>query len=169
MSESTIEYDKVEVFSDGSSRGNPGIGGYGTIVKFYKDDKLIKVEEFAGKFDLTTNNRMELEGVIVGLSQITIPIDNVTVTTDSSYVVNAFNKGWIYNWLNNNWKTSGGKDVKNKDLWERLLLVKKPHKVNFVWVKGHADHPENNRCDLLATSVADSKSMEKKNGLYIIN
>lgn len=159
---------KVKIYSDGAARGNPdGPGGYGTVVKYLNDkDDIIKTEEFTEGFTLTTNNRMELMGVIAGLESLKEPSD-VTVTSDSSYVVNAFNKKWIDNWLSNGWKTSTGKAVKNDDLWKTLLLVKSSHKVEFVWVKGHAGHPENERCDYLATSSADGKKLTKNsNGIY---
>lgn len=159
---------KVKIYSDGAARGNPdGPGGYGTVVKYLNDkDDIIKTEEFTEGFKITTNNRMELMGVIAGLESLKEPSD-VTVTSDSSYVVNAFNKKWIDNWLSNGWKTSTGKAVKNDDLWKTLLLVKSSHKVEFVWVKGHAGHPENERCDYLATSSADGKKLTKNsNGIY---
>lgn len=159
---------KVKIYSDGAARGNPdGPGGYGTVVKYLNDkDDIIKTEEFTEGFTITTNNRMELMGVIAGLESLKEPSD-VTVTSDSSYVVNAFNKKWIDNWLSNGWKTSTGKAVKNDDLWKTLLLVKSSHKVEFVWVKGHAGHPENERCDYLATSSADGKKLTKNsNGIY---
>lgn len=159
---------KVKIYSDGAARGNPdGPGGYGTVVK-YLDDKgeVIKTDEFTKGFSVTTNNRMELMGVIAGLESLKEPSE-VVVTSDSSYVVDAFNKKWIDNWLSNGWKTSTGKNVKNDDLWKRLLLAKSPHKVVFVWVKGHNGHPENERCDYLATSSADSKNLIKNsNGIY---
>ena len=159
---------KVKIYSDGAARGNPdGPGGYGTVVKYLNDkDDIIKTEEFTEGFKITTNNRMELMGVIAGLESLKEPSD-VTVTSDSSYVVNAFNKKWIDNWLSNGWKTSTGKAVKNDDLWKTLLLVKSSHKVEFVWVKGHNGHPENERCDYLATSSADGKKLTKNsNGIY---
>ena len=159
---------KVKIYSDGAARGNPdGPGGYGTVVKYLNDkDDIIKTEEFTEGFKITTNNRMELMGVIAGLESLKEPSD-VTVTSDSSYVVNAFNKKWIDNWLSNGWKTSTGKAVKNDDLWKTLLLVKSSHKVEFVWVKGHAGHPEDERCDYLATSSADGKKLTKNsNGIY---
>ena len=145
---------KVKIYSDGAARGNPdGPGGYGTVVKYLNDkDDIIKTEEFTEGFKITTNNRMELMGVIAGLESLKEPSD-VTVTSDSSYVVNAFNKKWIDNWLSNGWKTSTGKAVKNDDLWKTLLLVKSSHKVEFVWVKGHAGHEYNERCDNLAVTA----------------
>lgn len=161
---------KILIYSDGSARGNPtGPGGYGTVVK-YLDDKggISKTDEYAEGFEVTSNNRMELMGVIIGLESLT-KISEVTITSDSSYVVNAFNQQWIDKWVSNGWKTSSGKDVKNIDLWNRLIRAKSPHKVTFVWVKGHNGHPENERCDFLATSAADGKSMVKnKDGVYTV-
>ena len=159
---------KVKIYSDGAARGNPnGPGGYGTVVKYIDDNDIVtRTEEFTGGYPITTNNRMELMGVIAGLESLKEP-SNVTVTSDSSYVVNAFNKKWTENWVANGWKTSTGKAVKNEDLWKRLLLVKEPHNVDFVWVKGHNGHPENERCDYLATSSADGKKLVKnKNGIF---
>ncbi|MCR5278263.1 MAG: ribonuclease HI [Lachnospiraceae bacterium] len=143
---------QVTLYSDGSSRGNPGPGGYGTILQ-YKDSKgeLHELELTEG-FPETTNNRMELMGVIAGLEALNKPCA-VTVITDSQYVVKAFNENWIDGWLRTNWKKG---TVKNIDLWERLLKAKEPHTVTFEWVKGHAGHPENERCDKLATKSADS-------------
>jgi ribonuclease HI len=162
---------KIKLFSDGSAKGNPdGPGGYGTIVKYvdevYDEETktlsitIKKVEEFTGGFPVTSNNRMEMMGVIVGLESLKEPYD-VTITTDSSYIVNAFTNKWIDKWQQNGWKTSKNEPVKNKDLWERMLLVKEPHNVTFNWVKGHNGHPENERCDYLATSSADNKEFIK--------
>ena len=135
---------KVFLYSDGSSRGNPGPGGFGTILR-YTDSQ---------GYTNTTNNRMELLGVITGLEALNRPC-TVEVFTDSQYVVNAFNQHWIEGWLKRGWKNAKKEPVKNKDLWQRLLAAKDPHKVSFHWVKGHAGHPLNERCDELATAAAD--------------
>ena len=159
---------KVKIYSDGAARGNPdGPGGYGTVVKYLDDNDIVtRIDEFTGGYPITTNNRMELMGVIAGLESLKEP-SSVIITSDSAYVVNAFNKKWIDNWLLNGWKSSTGKAVKNDDLWKRLLLVKNPHEVEFVWVKGHNGHPENERCDYLATSSADGKVLVKnKDGIF---
>ena len=159
---------KVKIYSDGAARGNPdGPGGYGTVVKYLDDNDIVtRIDEFTGGYPITTNNRMELMGVIAGLESLREP-SSVIITSDSAYVVNAFNKKWIDNWLLNGWKSSTGKAVKNDDLWKRLLLVKNPHEVEFVWVKGHNGHPENERCDYLATSSADGKVLVKnKDGIF---
>ena len=163
-----IIMQKVKIYSDGAARGNPdGPGGYGTVVKYLDDNDIVtRIDEFTGGYPITTNNRMELMGVIAGLESLREP-SSVIITSDSAYVVNAFNKKWIDNWLLNGWKSSTGKAVKNDDLWKRLLLVKNPHEVEFVWVKGHNGHPENERCDYLATSSADGKVLVKnKDGIF---
>ena len=163
-----IIVQKVKIYSDGAARGNPdGPGGYGTVVKYLDDNDIVtRIDEFTGGYPITTNNRMELMGVIAGLESLREP-SSVIITSDSAYVVNAFNKKWIDSWLLNGWKSSTGKAVKNDDLWKRLLLVKNPHEVEFVWVKGHNGHPENERCDYLATSSADGKVLVKnKDGIF---
>ncbi len=150
---------KVDLYSDGSARGNPnGPGGYGSILHFTDSQGQLHVREFSAGYKLTTNNRMELMGVIVALEALTKPCE-VRVISDSKYVTDAFNAGWMNNWLRNNWKTAGNKPVKNKDLWQRLLMASKPHDITFLWVKGHAGHPENERCDRLATAAADGDNL----------
>ena len=145
----------VTLYSDGSARGNPdGPGGYGTILQFIDHDGKLHEREYTAGYKKTTNNRMELMGVITGLEALTKAC-NVTVVSDSKYVTDAFNKGWIENWLKNNWKTSSKQPVKNIDLWKRLLKVVEKHNVSFQWVKGHNGNKENERCDLLATQSAD--------------
>ncbi|MDE5937433.1 MAG: ribonuclease HI [Ruminococcus sp.] len=134
----------VEIFSDGACSGNPGAGGYGTILRFGSIEK-----ELSGGEAHTTNNRMELMGVITGLSALKEPC-NVIVTTDSKYVVDSVTKGWVYNWQKKNWIRSKDKPVPNTDLWKQLLPLLDKHNVTFKWVKGHAGHPENERCDRLA-------------------
>ena len=161
---------KVKIYSDGSARGNPlGPGGYGTVVKYVDDkNKVIKVEEFTKGYSVTSNNRMELMGAIIGLESLTEPSE-VEIISDSSYLVNAFNQKWIDNWIMNGWKTSNKSKVKNQELWRRMLSAKSPHKCTFIWVKGHNGHPENERCDFLATCSADNKEMEKIDGIYYIS
>ncbi len=145
---------KVTLFSDGSSRGNPGPGGFGTILQYTDGKGVLHEREYSGGEADTTNNRMELMGVITGLEALTKPCE-VTVISDSKYVIDAFNQHWIEGWIMKGWKR--GKDpVKNVDLWKRLLDAAKPHKITWQWVKGHAGHPENERCDALATQAADS-------------
>lgn len=134
----------IELYSDGSADPNPGKGGYGVILRHNN-----YVKEFSEGFLCTTNNRMEQLGVIVGLEKLNAP-SIVDVYTDSSYVVNSITKGWVYTWKARNWVKPDGKPVINADLWQRLLSLLEKHKVTFHWIKGHAGHPENERCDELA-------------------
>ena len=136
----------VTIYTDGSSRGNPGPGGYGTILMSGSHKK-----ELSQGYKLTTNNRMELMAVIAGLKALKKNELKVTIYSDSQYIVNAIEKGWLKNWIKTNFK--GGK--KNKDLWMEYDQLAKDHTIKFVWVKGHADNPFNNRCDILATEAAD--------------
>ena len=145
---------KVTLYSDGSSRGNPGPGGYGTILQFRDSAGELHEREYSGGFPDTTNNRMELMGVITGLENLKKPC-SVTVITDSQYVVKAFNEGWLKSWQRKNWMRTKTEEVKNVDLWKRLLDAAKPHELTFEWVRGHNGHPENERCDALATAAAD--------------
>ena len=145
---------KVKLFSDGSSRGNPGPGGFGTILQYVDPSGKLHEREYSGGEEETTNNRMELMGVITGLEALTKPCE-VEVISDSKYVTDAFNQNWIEGWIKKGWRSSSG-EVKNIDLWKRLLKAAEPHELKFIWVKGHAGHPENERCDKLATAYADS-------------
>ncbi len=150
---------KVHVYTDGSARGNPdGPGGYGVVIHFVDSTGKLHVREYSAGYKKTTNNRMELMAAIVGLEALTKPCE-VTLVSDSKYLTDAFNQHWIESWLKNNWKNSQKQPVKNIDLWKRLLQAKEPHKVEFVWVKGHAGHPENERCDELATTAADGEDL----------
>lgn len=141
---------KVNVYTDGACRGNPGRGGWGAILVYGAKEK-----ELCGGEPETTNNRMELSAVIAALSALKEPCE-VTVTTDSQYVVNAIEKGWLEGWRKNGWRKSDRGQVLNVDLWKELWALLETHTVNFVWVKGHNGHPYNERCDKLATDVADS-------------
>jgi ribonuclease HI len=132
------------MYTDGASQGNPGPGGYGVVLKYKQHRK-----ELAQGFRRTTNNRMELMAVIVGLEAIKEPGHEVTVYSDSRYVVDAVEQKWIWGWTK-----KGFAKVKNPDLWQRFLKVYTKHKVKFVWVKGHAGNPENERCDQLAVQAA---------------
>ena len=138
---------KVKIYTDGACSGNPGPGGWGAIL-FYEENKK---EIFGNKKD-TTNNIMELTAVIEALKLLKVECE-VELYSDSAYVVNAFEQGWIYNWRKNNWKTSGKDDVKNRELWQELYDLTQKHKVKFIKVKGHSDNEFNNRCDYLATSA----------------
>lgn len=147
---------KVTLFTDGAARGNPeGPGGYGAILQYVDGKGVLHERQFSAGYKKTTNNRMELMAVIVGMEALTRPCE-VVVVSDSKYVTDTFNKNWMDGWLKNNWKTSTKKPVKNKELWQRLLAAMKSHQVSFVWVKGHDGHPENERCDILATNAADA-------------
>ena len=138
---------KVKIYTDGACSGNPGPGGWGAIL-FYEENK----KEIWGNSPNTTNNIMELTAVIEALKLLKVECE-VELYSDSAYVVNAFDKGWIYNWKKNNWRTSGKEDVKNRELWEELDALTQKHKVKFIKVKGHSDNEFNNRCDGLATSA----------------
>ena len=150
---------KVTIYTDGSARGNPdGPGGYGAVVHYVDPAGKLHVREYSAGYKKTTNNRMELMAAIAGLEALTKPCE-VTLVSDSKYLTDAFNKQWVDGWLKNNWKNSQKQPVKNIDLWKRLLAAKEKHQVSFVWVKGHAGHPENERCDQLATSAADGEDL----------
>ena len=139
---------QVQLFSDGACSGNPGPGGYGTILRYQN-----KVKEFSAGYKNTTNNRMELRAIIVGLQALkeTCQID---VYSDSQYIVNAIEQGWAKRWRRNGWKRNKKEMAKNIDLWTILLDLLEKHKVRLFWVKGHAGHPENERCDQLAVAAA---------------
>lgn len=140
---------KIELFTDGACSGNPGVGGWGAILKYNKIEK-----EYSGGEKETTNNRMELTAVIEGLNALKESCD-VTIYSDSKYVVDAIEKKWLENWQKNNWKKSDKKPVLNQELWEALITAMQRHKIKFVWVKGHAGHPENERCDGLAVDFCN--------------
>ena len=149
----------VKVFTDGAARGNPeGPGGYGAVLQYIDSKGELHEREYSAGYKKTTNNRMELMAVITGLEALTRPCE-VEVISDSKYVTDAFNQHWVDGWLKRNWKGSSNNPVKNVDLWKRLLKAKAPHQVKFTWVKGHAGHPENERCDKLATTAADGNSL----------
>ncbi len=150
---------KVTIYTDGAARGNPnGPGGYGTILSYTDTKGVVHEREKSAGYKKTTNNRMELMAVIIGLESLIKPCE-VTVYSDSQYVINAFEKKWIDGWIKKGWKRGKNEEVKNVDLWKRLLEAMKPHKVKFIWVKGHAGHPENERCDKLATMAADGDNL----------
>ena len=149
------EKKTVYIFSDGACSGNPGPGGYGVILRCDGREK----ELFGGEA-ATTNNRMELSGVIAGLEALKYPC-KVILQTDSKYVVDGIEKGWAKSWQRNNWIKSDKKPALNKDLWERLLKLLEIHDVRFSWIKGHAGHAENERCDRLAVEQRDRFAAEK--------
>lgn len=148
--------DTVEIFTDGACSGNPGPGGYGVVLRFGAAEK-----ELSGGDSSTTNNRMELMGVIKGLSALKRPC-KVMLTTDSKYVCDSINKGWVYGWKKKGWIKSDKKPALNVDLWEQLLPLLEIHDVTFNWVKGHAGHPENERCDRLAVEQRDIFAAKKE-------
>jgi len=140
---------KVNIYTDGACKGNPGPGGWGAILDYNGKRKELSDGEHS-----TTNNRMELSAVIASLSALTEPCE-VVLTSDSRYVVDAVEKGWVYGWKKRSWKKSDGSPALNSDLWEKLLPLLAKHEVRFVWIKGHAGHPENERCDELAVAAAE--------------
>ncbi|MDD3340095.1 MAG: ribonuclease HI [Lachnospiraceae bacterium] len=149
----------VEIYTDGAARGNPeGPGGYGTVLHYTDGKGELHVREYSQGYVKTTNNRMELMAVIVGLEALKKPCQ-VRVYSDSKYVTDAFNQHWIDGWLAKGWKRGKNQPVLNVDLWKRLLAAKEMHDVTFHWVKGHAGHAENERCDQLATSAADGEDL----------
>ena len=135
---------KIEMFTDGSCSGNPGPGGWGTILRYKGVEK-----ELSGGEHETTNNRMEMTAVISGLKALNEPCE-VDLYTDSKYVCDSVTKGWVYSWKKNNWRKADKKPALNVDLWEEMLILLEKHKVTFHWLKGHNGHPENERCDALA-------------------
>ncbi len=146
---------KVTIYTDGAARGNPdGPGGYGAILQVVDSNGQLHEKELSCGYKKTTNNRMELMAAIRGLEALNKPCE-VTLYSDSKYLVDAFNQKWIDNWLAKNWVKSDKKPVKNVDLWQALLKAMEPHQVTFVWVKGHESNEGNNRCDMLATTAAD--------------
>lgn len=140
---------EVQIYTDGACRGNPGKGGFGVVLVYGKYER-----EISGGEPETTNNRMELMAAISGLEALKEPC-TVTLYSDSKYLVDAFNKGWVESWERAGWKR-GKEALKNPDLWQRLVTLVRAHEVTFVWVKGHNGHDYNERCDALATAYADS-------------
>ena len=140
---------KINIYTDGAAKGNPGPGGYGVVLMSGKHYK-----ELSAGYRLTTNNRMELLAVIVGLEALKKHHQEVTVYSDSKYVVDAVEKGWVFNWEKKHFK---GK--KNQDLWKRFLIVFRLHRVHFKWIKGHAGNPQNEKCDELAVAASESSHL----------
>ena len=149
----------VKIYTDGAARGNPdGPGGYGSVLEYVDTKGELHVKEISQGYVRTTNNRMELMAVIAGLEALNRPCE-VEVYSDSQYVVNAFNQHWVEKKKKKGWKRGKNEPVKNVDLWKRLLEAKEKHSVTFHWVKGHDGHPQNERCDELATSAADGDDL----------
>ncbi len=139
----------IEIFTDGASSGNPGPGGYGAILK-----SGVHYKELSGGYRKTTNNRMELMGMIKALETVKKPGQAITIYSDSKYVIDAIDKKWVFGWIK-----KGFKDKKNKDLWMQLVSLYQLHQIKLVWVKGHAGHPENERCDELAVTAAKQPAL----------
>ncbi len=140
---------EVKIYTDGACRGNPGKGGWGAVLVYGKHEK-----ELSGGERETTNNRMELTAAIEALSVLREPC-RVTLTSDSQYLINGMTKGWAASWRKNGWKKSDKSPALNSDLWQKLLDLAEIHEIEFVWIKGHAGHKYNERCDALATTFAD--------------
>lgn len=145
--------NKIKIYTDGACKGNPGNGGYGAILTFVDSKGQYHEKELSAGYKLTTNNRMELLAAIVSLEALKRPSD-VILTSDSKYLVDAINQKWLEGWVKKNWK-----NVKNIDLWKRFIKAKEPHNVEFVWIKGHAGHEYNERCDKLAVAAACSENL----------
>lgn len=154
---------QVTIYTDGAARGNPdGPGGYGTVLQYRDTKGVLHERELSAGYKKTTNNRMELMAAIVGLEALNRPC-KVDLYSDSKYLTDAFNQHWIEGWVMRGWKKADKKPVKNIELWQRLLVAKEPHDVTFHWVKGHDGHPENERCDKLATTAADGEDLLEDN------
>lgn len=150
---------QVNIYTDGAARGNPdGPGGYGCVLQYTDSTGKVHEREYSQGYVRTTNNRMELMAVIVGLEALTKPCQ-VEVYSDSKYVTDAFNQHWIDGWIKKGWKRGKNEPVKNEELWKRLLKAMQPHQVKYNWVKGHDGHEMNERCDTLATTAADGSDL----------
>ena len=152
----------INIFTDGACSGNPGKGGYGVILDYNGITK-----EISQGYRITTNNRMEILAAVVGLEALK-EVCNVTLYSDSKYLVDSINQGWVKKWQSNNWCRSKNEKAKNIDLFKRLLVQLEKHTVNFVWVKGHAGHPQNERCDFLATSAINSEKLIDDEGFETV-
>ena len=141
--------NKINIYTDGAARGNPGPGGYGVLLE-YKGH----IKELSNGFRLTTNNRMELLAVIIGLESIKQHNHKIMIFSDSKYVVEAVNQGWVFEWEKKKYKKK-----KNPDLWKRFLQIYRQHNVSFTWIKGHSGHPQNERCDQLAVNASNSNNL----------
>lgn len=149
---------EITIYTDGACSFNPGPGGWAAVLKYGEYEK-----ELSGFIGETTNNRMEIFAAVQGLRALKEPC-NVSIYSDSAYLVNAFQKGWIQNWQRNNWRNASKQAVENQDLWNQLLIVMSKHQVNWIKVKGHADNPYNNRCDELARAQVDRYLKDQAEG-----
>lgn len=150
---------RVVIYTDGSSRGNPGPGGYGAVLRYTDPAGVLHERELSQGYARTTNNRMELMAAIAALEALKRPCE-VEVHSDSQYVVNAFNQHWVDGWQRRGWKNAKKEPVKNPDLWKRLIAATKPHDVRWVWVRGHAGTELNERCDQLAVAAATAPAAQ---------
>lgn len=146
------EKTTVNIYTDGACSGNPGVGGYGAVLVHVDENGVKHEKELSCGYKSVTNNQMELMAVIVAVEALKRPC-HIILTSDSKYVVDAFNNNWIDGWIKRGWKTADKKPVKNIELWQRLLQALKSHDIEFVWVKGHAGHEYNERCDNLAVTA----------------
>ena len=157
---------KVEAYTDGSSLGNPGPGGYGAVLVFVDAEGVEHKRELSQGYKLTTNSRMEIAGVVAVLEALNQPCE-VTITSDSKYVVDSIEKHWLDSWIRRGWVKSDKNPVLNQDLWKRVVDLKAKHRLKMKWVKGHAGHPMNERCDELARSAASKSNLPNDEG-YIL-
>jgi ribonuclease HI len=153
---------EVNIYTDGACKRNPGPGGYGAILRYSGHEKAL-----SGGYRLTTNNRMEMLAAIVGLEALANPCA-VTITSDSKYLVDALSRGWARKWKCNGWKKADGDQALNQDLWTRLLNLCDRHQVKCIWVRGHAGHPENERCDEMASAAADTENLPVDEGYELM-
>ena len=158
---------EVKIYTDGSARGNPdGPGGYGVVMHYVDKSGQLHEKTLSTGYKKTTNNRMELMAAIAGLEALNRPC-RIELYSDSKYLTDAFNQNWISGWIAKGWNRGKSGPVKNIDLWKRLLKAKEQHQVTFIWVKGHAGHPQNERCDQLATTAADGTDLMVDEGLSL--
>lgn len=150
---------KVTLYTDGACSGNPGTGGYGAILVHVDSNGIKHEKEFSQGYQMTTNNQMELLAVIVGLEALKKPCE-VKIVSDSKYVVDSIEKGWLDNWIARGWRKSDNKPVPNMELWKRLIQAKKNHDIKLEWIKGHAGHEYNERCDALAVKASKGNNLK---------
>jgi len=153
------EKTKVTLYTDGACSGNPGVGGYGAILVHVDSNGIKHEKEFSQGYKMTTNNQMELLAVIVGLEALKKPCE-VKIVSDSKYVVDSIEKGWLDNWIARGWRKSDNKPVPNMELWKRLIEARKPHNITLEWIKGHAGHEYNERCDRLAVEAYKKEDLK---------